>query len=143
MAHSRDEASDLAQATCERALEKSHQFRRDSNLDAWLFAIARNTWLNRVKSNNIRLGAGVVDFETLELASTEPDPETNIFHSEVLSLCMALPEKLRVTLFLVYVEGLTYGEAADVLSIPPGTVMSRLAAARKVLKASLEASKHD
>ena len=143
LAHNRDEAGDLAQSTCERALEKSHQFKRGSSLDAWLFTIARNSWLNRVKSNKVRLGTGVVDFDSLEMASSEPDPETNIFRSEVLSICMKLPEKLRVTLFLVYVEGLTYGEAAEVLSIPAGTVMSRLAAARKILKTSLEASRHD
>ena len=56
--------------------------------------------------------------------------ETNIFAAQVLREVLDLPESQRETVLLVYVEGLTYREAAEVLKVPVGTVMSRLAAAR-------------
>jgi RNA polymerase sigma-70 factor (ECF subfamily) len=59
--------------------------------------------------------------------------ETNILAGQVLTHVQNLPEAQRETLFLVYVEGLTYREAAAVLDVPIGTVMSRLAGARERL----------
>ena len=70
------------------------------------------------------------------LADEKSDPMTNILASEVLSKVAELPEAQRVAVMLVYVEGFTYAEAADMLEIPIGTVMSRLAAARKKLAAA-------
>ena len=61
--------------------------------------------------------------------------ETNILTGQVLKHALELPEAQRETLLLVCVEGLTYQEAADVLNVPIGTVMSRLAAARLKLSA--------
>jgi RNA polymerase sigma-70 factor (ECF subfamily) len=61
--------------------------------------------------------------------------EANILAAEVLTEVQALPEAQRETVFLVYVEGLTYREAAALLAVPMGTVMSRLAAARERLAA--------
>lgn len=72
--------------------------------------------------------------EEAGLEALGADTETNILAREVLSLVTGLPEAQRVVVMLVYVEGFRYREAADVLEIPVGTVMSRLAAARKALK---------
>ncbi len=60
--------------------------------------------------------------------------EANIFVTEVLSQVAALPEAQKEAVMLVYVEGFSYKDAADVLDVPIGTVMSRLAAARGKLK---------
>src|SRR3954454_11174235 len=60
----RDIAEDLVQATCVRALERSHQFSPGSRLDRWLFSILRSIWLNEVRSRRIRQGHGFVDAET-------------------------------------------------------------------------------
>lgn len=73
----------------------------------------------------------------LDFAETTLDTETNIFARQVLDKMMKLPEAQRETVFLVYVEGYAYREAAEMLEIPIGTVMSRLAAARKSLTSSL------
>ena len=123
-------ADDLAQATCLRALEREEQFQPDTRLDHWLFRIAQSIWFNQMRAEKIRRGGGLVPAEQADLLAEGADQELNIFLSQVLSQVMALPEAQRVTVMLVYVEGYPYKEAAEVLGIPIGTVMSRLAAAR-------------
>lgn len=126
-------AEDLVQATCVRALEKSHQFQPGTKLDRWLFTILSSIWKNELRSQKIRQGAGFVDAEQALTTDGEKVAETNILARQVLEEVQALPEVQRVTVFLVYAEGLTYQEAADALDVPIGTIMSRLAAARAKL----------
>ena len=130
---SRDAADDLVQATCLRALEKSHQFTPGTQLDRWLFTILHSISLNEIRASRYRRGQGLVDAETALVFDGLHAVETNISAGEVLRKVQALPEAQRETVFLVYVEGLTYREAAAVLDIPIGTVMSRLAGARSRL----------
>ena len=79
----------------------------------------------------MRRAGGLVPVEEIDIPADSPETETNILAREVLNQIMALPEAQRATVLLVYVEGYAYREAADLLDIPVGTVMSRLAAARK------------
>ncbi len=130
---SRDFADDLVQATCVRALERAHQFLPGTRLDRWLFSILHSIWLNELRARRIRLGGGFVDPEGLTAPGEPERLETNILLGEVLKQVQGLPEAQREAVLLVYVEGLTYREAADVLDVPIGTVMSRLAAARLAL----------
>jgi len=129
----RDVAEDLVQATCLRALERAEQFAAGSRLDKWLFAILRSIWLNEVRARRIRQGEGVVDADLALVADGAKEIETNILARQVLKEVSLLPQAQQETVFLVYVEGMTYREAADMLEIPIGTVMSRLAAAREFL----------
>jgi RNA polymerase sigma-70 factor (ECF subfamily) len=129
----RDTAEDLVQATCVRALERGHQFNPGTRLDRWLFAILRSIWLNEVRARRIRQGEGLVEAETSLVFDGIQEIETNILAHQVLKQVQSLPETQRETLFLVYVEGLTYRETAQLLEVPIGTVMSRLAAARENL----------
>jgi RNA polymerase sigma factor (sigma-70 family) len=126
----RDTAEDLVQATCIRALERSHQFMPGTRLDRWLSSILRSIWLNEVRSRRIRLGEGQVDAELVLVFDGTRHIETNILAGQVLRRVQALPEGQREAVYLVYVEGLTYREAADAIEVPIGTIMSRLAAAR-------------
>jgi len=128
-----DTASDLVQATCLRALERAHQFIAGSRLDRWLFAILRSIWLNDLRSRRVREGKGTEDAEFALVFDGAEQLETNMLAAQVLKEVYALPESQRETLFLVYVEGLTYREAAHMLDVPVGTVMSRLASARERL----------
>jgi len=129
----RDQAEDLVQATALRALERSGQFTTGTRLDHWLLAIERSIWLNELRARKIRQGQGFVDAsEALTIDGAEA-VETNISAKQVLAAVGRLPEAQRETVFLVYVEGHTYQEAATLLAIPIGTVMSRLAAARAAL----------
>ena len=129
----RDVAEDLVQATCVRALERAHQFQEGTRLDRWLFSILNSIWKNELRSQKIRTGAGFVSAEDVLVGDGATEVETNIFARQVLAEVQALPEVQRVTVFLVYAEGLTYKEAAEALDVPVGTIMSRLAAARAKL----------
>jgi RNA polymerase sigma factor (sigma-70 family) len=128
-------AEDLVQNTCVRALERSHQFTPGSRLDRWLFSILRSIWLNEVRAARYRQGQGLVDAANVLVFDGIREIETNIAARQVLREVQSLPEAQREAVFLVYVEGLTYREAAEMLAVPVGTVMSRLAAARARLAA--------
>lgn len=130
---SRFDADDLLQMTCERALTRWHQFNLGSPMDRWAFTIMSSVWKNELRSRAIRQGQGFVSLESDELAITD-HAEGNIFLAEVLKGVMALPENQRETMLLVYVEGYSYQQAADIIGTPVGTVMSRLARARLALK---------
>lgn len=129
----KDAAFDLAQATCLRALEQSDKYEPGTHLDRWLFRMAHRIWLNELRALTVRRGGGLQPVEDVEIPDTKPDAETNYFVREVLLSIYSLPEAQRACVILVYVEGFKYAEAADILNVPVGTVMSRLAAARKTV----------
>lgn len=126
-------ANDLAQNTALRALEKADLYKPGTNLDRWLFTIAHRIWLNEARAAAVRRAGGLIPSESVELADKGSDAETNIFARQVFERVLELPDAQRETVLLVYVEGFSYREAANILEIPIGTVMSRLAAARKKL----------
>jgi RNA polymerase sigma-70 factor (ECF subfamily) len=133
LSRQRDVADDLVQATCVRALERAGQFTAGTRLDRWLFSILHSIWLNEVRSRRVRMGNGFVDADTALIFDGEQDTQSHILANQVLALVNDLPEAQRTTVFLAYVEGLSYREVADVLDVPIGTVMSRLAGARAKL----------
>jgi RNA polymerase sigma-70 factor (ECF subfamily) len=137
----RQTAEDLVQATCVRALERSGQFTPGTRLDHWLRAILRSIWLNDLRAQRLRQGAGWVPAEDVLVFDGADAIETNILATQVLRQMRALPEAQRETLYLVYGEGLTYAEAAEALDIPVGTVMSRLAAGRARLASLADEAK--
>ena len=129
----RDVAEDLVQATCVRALERANQFQPGTRLDHWLLAILRSIWLNEIRARKVRIGGGLVDAAESLAIDGAHEVETNIFAREVLQAVGLLPEAQREAVLLVYAEGHTYAEAATLMGIPIGTVMSRLSAARVAL----------
>jgi RNA polymerase sigma-70 factor (ECF subfamily) len=126
-------AEDLVQATCLRAIERADQFTPGTRLDHWLFAILRSIWLNEVRARRIRQGEASIDSEKGLILDGAKVLETNILAAEVLTTIGQLPEAQRETVLLVCGEGYSYAEAANLLRIPIGTVMSRLATARTKL----------
>lgn len=129
----KDIAEELAQTTALRALEKSSHYQSGTRLDQWLMTMLRRIWLNELRSRSVRQAGGLTSVEEVDIPDTGPDTETNIFAREVFSKVLSLPEAQRETVLLVYVDGFSYREAAATLEVPIGTVMSRLAAARKSL----------
>lgn len=125
-------ADDLAQATMLRAMERAHQFSGD-RLQGWLMTICRSIWLNELRRAQIRRTGAMDSAEALSVEDFNPGAEANIFAAEVFSKVMELPEAQRSTVELVYVQGFKYSEAARILDVPIGTVMSRLSAARATL----------
>ncbi|WP_296435044.1 MULTISPECIES: RNA polymerase sigma factor [unclassified Rhizobium] len=138
LSHRRDVADDLVQQTCVRALERATQFQVGTRLDRWLFAILHSIWLNEIRSRRVREGQGFVDAEQALVVDGARETETHVMAAQVLRLVAALPDAQRASVFLAYVEGLSYKEVAAVLDIPIGTVMSRLAAARATLAGNLK-----
>ncbi len=128
-------AEELVQATCLRALEKCEQFHAGTSLSRWTFTILSSIWKNELRSRSVRHGEGVVDAEFTLVSDGDERIEMNIFAAQVLKEIERLPEAQRASVFLVYGEGLTYREAAKMLEVPEGTIMSRLAAARAALAA--------
>jgi RNA polymerase sigma-70 factor (ECF subfamily) len=137
LSHQRDVADDLVQATCLRALERAEQFTAGTRLDRWLFSILHSIWLNEIRSRRVRQGQGFVDAGEALAFDGERNTETHVMAAQILKKVQALPEAQRSVVFLAYVEGLSYREVAEILDIPIGTVMSRLAAARAKLSGSV------
>lgn len=129
----RDVAEDLVQATCVRAIERASQFQPGTRLDHWLFVILRSIWLNESRARRVRAGQGVLDASEALTFDGAHEIETNTSAAQVLKAVGALPQAQRETVLLVYVEGYSYREAADLLGVPIGTIMSRLATARATL----------
>lgn len=128
-----DIADDLVQATCVRALERAGQFAAGTTLDRWLFTILHSIWVNEIRSRLIRQGQGFVDINDAIDQTDDRDSVDGIWANQIMARVNRLPEAQRNAVFLVYVEGFTYQEAAQTLSVPTGTIMSRLATARQRL----------
>jgi RNA polymerase sigma-70 factor (ECF subfamily) len=132
LTRSRDAADDLVQAACERALAGAERFEPGTRFDAWMFRILRNLWIDQARR---RKTAGIQEdiSDRTDLVGSEGarEMESRLTLESVSSAIMQLADDQREVLLLVCVEGLSYRETADVLDIPIGTVMSRLARARK------------
>lgn len=129
-----DQADDLVQAACERAITRIEQWTPGTRLDSWMFRIVQTIWLDERRAAKVRTGEGRI--EAAEAAEPELTVdgvrrmEAHLTYDAVRKAIAKLPEEQRVVMMLVCVEGQTYKEAADTLGIPIGTVMSRLARAR-------------
>jgi RNA polymerase sigma-70 factor, ECF subfamily len=130
-------ADDLVQTALERALIHWRQFDPKRDLVLWLLAIAHNAWLDGLRRDrHLDVVAPERVTEALDRErSHAPDIGLQIDLSEAIS--RLVPDQ-RSALMLVIVEQLSYAEAADVLQVPEGTVMSRVSRARAVLRAWLE-----
>jgi RNA polymerase sigma-70 factor (ECF subfamily) len=130
-----DAADDLVQDCLERALSRWYSRRRDGDLRAWLFTILRNLYINAYRARRRRGPVGQLD-EALDAGTS--DPVAGIEARNALAALDLLPEDQKSLLLLIGVEGLSYGEAAEILGIPIGTVMSRLARARQRYRTIVE-----
>ena len=139
MAMTRDsnEADDLVQECLKRALIYIHNGREIQNLRAYLFTILNNVYADEL-SRKRRSGTVVsIDNETIRLA-TPPRQNARMECRDLSWALNQLPSEQREVVLLIGLEGLSYQTAAEVLSIPVGTVMSRLSRGRSVLRRLLE-----
>lgn len=128
------DADDLVQIVLERALARAAQWRPDAALDKWVFAIARNAWRDELRARG-RTQHLFAPEEAGEMAADRTaQPAQQL---ELAMALAALPPDHREVVALVLVEGMSYGEAAELLEVPVGTVTSRLARARATLQAHL------
>ncbi|TWB63288.1 sigma-70 family RNA polymerase sigma factor [Nitrospirillum viridazoti] len=132
-------ADDLVQDCLERAITRWHQRRQDGDARTWLFTILHNLAVSHMRQNRRRGSHVTLDDGVDEAMIARPaTQEDALHHADVMQALQTLPEDQRSVLLLVSVEDLTYAEAARVLDIPIGTVMSRLARAREKLLQKME-----
>ena len=127
----RSAADDLVQDTLERALSRYHLWRRGSDLRAWLFTIMHNIYVNQARSRSRHQHEALETEGAEALRGREPDW---LALRDLAGALARIPEEQRAVLLLVGLEQFTYDEAARVLDIPIGTVMSRLSRGRERLR---------
>ena len=139
LVHNSNDAEDLVQETYLKALRSFASFQPGTNFRAWIFQILRNTFLSSCSKLERRMTVAMDSEEDgPELAVDTETPETilmNRTNSQLVQRAIDdLPVHYRETLLLCEVEEMSYQEIAEILSIPIGTVMSRLSRARKAVR---------
>jgi RNA polymerase sigma-70 factor (ECF subfamily) len=133
-----DEARDLVQETFAKSLKALSSFREGTNFRAWMFRILRNTFLTSRTGLEHRNTVQEAENGFSEQVVTEETPELALVRRADMEMVQqgiaTLPAPFREVLILADLEELRYQEIADAMDIPIGTVMSRLARARKLLR---------
>ena len=133
--HDAMQADDLVQDTLGKALLKSNQLSDVEKVDAWLFRILHNTWMEYLRRHKPTLDLD--DFDERDRATPENTLMNQQLTITVRSAVAELSMSQRQVITLIDLEGFAYAEVAEILDIPIGTVMSRLSRARNSLKKSL------
>jgi RNA polymerase sigma-70 factor (ECF subfamily) len=138
LTRNREEAEDLVQETYTKALRGFSSFRLGTNFRAWMYRILRNAFLTSRTGLKATMTVTLDPEEDApELAVERETPETILIARSnwqlVQSAIDELPVHFREILLLCEVEQMSYQEIAETLSVPIGTVMSRLSRARKTL----------
>jgi RNA polymerase sigma-70 factor, ECF subfamily len=131
----RQSADDLVQDCLERALSRWHLRRAEGDVKGWLYTILYNRFLSD-QHRRRRRGAhdALLEVAEAEHPGVDGGQDSALAHRDLLRAFAALPEEQRSVLVLIAVEDLSYEEAARVLGVPIGTVMSRLSRGRERLR---------
>jgi RNA polymerase sigma-70 factor (ECF subfamily) len=141
LTRSADEADDLVQAAVERALRSLNAWTPGTRLDAWMFRIMKNCWIDEIRAASVRTRVFAPEEAGANVgADGAAAMETHLDAQAARAAMAELPEEQRIALALVLVEGFSYREAADMLEIPIGTLTSRLARGRAAIEARLSAA---
>jgi RNA polymerase sigma-70 factor (ECF subfamily) len=135
------DADDLVQEACERAITRSHLWNGEGRLESWVYAMTRNLWVDEIRKRKVRTGGGTVDAAEQDELIVEANAEKAIYATQLHKMILSMPEGLSSVFLLVNVEGHSYKEAAEILQIPIGTVMSRLSTARMKLAAMINGTR--
>jgi len=131
------DADDLLQLTVERVLERGMP--EDAHAGKWSYRVCRNIWLDELRSREVRARYAQTELVSNgDLGISAADGLQRLELERAGNAMGSLPEEQRSVLLLVAVEGRSYAEVADLLDIPMGTVMSRVARARRNLAEKLK-----
>lgn len=137
-----DDAADITQQAFAEAARTIATFRGDSKLSTWLFGIAMNMVRNYLSRAPHRVHRFETDESLVGVPSSELDPSDSLIQKELLIMAERafcdLPAEMSEVLGLVAIDEISYQDAADILSIPLGTVRSRVSRARAVMRAQFE-----
>jgi len=131
----RQGADDLVQDCLERAVSRWHLRRAEGDVRGWLYTILYNRFLSE-KNRQGRRGVPdtLLEVAEAELPGVDGGQDSALEHRDLLRAFAALPEEQRSVVLLIGVEDLSYEQAARVLGVPIGTVMSRLSRGRERLR---------
>jgi RNA polymerase sigma-70 factor (ECF subfamily) len=134
----RDAADDLVQDSLERALGRMESWQTGDSPRRWLFTIMHHLFIDQLRKDKRRGEVAMQPIETSEAMMVPAYQAQNVASHEILDALQAIHPDRRAALLMVAVEGFSYAEAANVLGIPAGTLMSRIARGREELRAMLE-----
>ena len=136
-----DDAEDLVQDTFMKAMRYANLYNEGTNLQAWLFTIMRNTFINNyrriTKIRNVVTTTEDLSSFQLYAGATRNQGEGKFVQADINLAMAALPKENYIP-FMRYFEGFKYHEIAEEMQIPIGTVKTRIHVARKLLKANLK-----
>lgn len=139
---SQDEGDDVVQAAIERALSKSELWQPGTRLDSWLFRIMQNQWKDQIRKNKHDRKKQMLESAAADISvDGRRVTETILMLARTREQFSLLSEEQRTVLALVVIDGHSYQEAASLLNIPIGTLMSRLYRARESLRVLVEEKK--
>ena len=131
LTRSESDACDLVQSAFERLLRKGAQLRDVTKVKTWLFTTLYRLFLEQRRSAE---RFPQVDMDTVELPPVESIAPEQIDGAAVTKALEAIEERFRAPLILFYLEDHSYREIAEILDVPIGTVMSRLARGKTMLR---------
>jgi RNA polymerase sigma factor (sigma-70 family) len=126
------DADDLLQNTVERVLERGMP--PATPAAKWMFRVCKNIWIDELRYRQVRVRlSDQVAREARHNPTVEEEAFAALNMRLVLKAMDSLPEEQRATLSLVAIEGKSYAEASEILEVPAGTIMSRVARSRRAL----------
>lgn len=131
----RAKAEDLIQETYLQAWRSFHRFEIGTNLRAWLYKILFNVYYGEARKEKLEITP--IEETIAETIAYDPPTPQHLTEEEVLAALERIPRDFQLPVVLADVEELSYREISDALSIPLGTVMSRLHRGRKLLRMEL------
>jgi RNA polymerase sigma-70 factor (ECF subfamily) len=130
----RQDADDLVHDTLVRALDRLDSLRSTAEVRPWLFTIMHNLFVSQTRRARVRPDREPLDPDNTSGPSQPGAQEDGLRWRDLIRSLNNLPEEQREVILLISVEDLSYAEAARVLRVPVGTVMSRLSRGRERLR---------
>ena len=134
----RDAADDLVQDSLERALSRMENWTTGESPRRWLFTIMHHLFVDQLRRAKRHAHAVTMMPESIDALAAPPPQTDRLASAEVLAALQQIAPERRAALVLVAIEGMSYADAANVLGIPAGTLMSRIARGREDLRSILD-----
>jgi RNA polymerase sigma-70 factor (ECF subfamily) len=134
----RDSADDLVQDCLERALSRLDNWRTGENPRRWLFTIMHHLFVDQARKTKRRAEVVMLTLDDSEAMSSPAEQTDSVASREIIEALQAISPERRAALVIVGIEGFSYAEAATILGIPAGTLMSRVARGREELRGLLD-----
>ena len=134
----RDAADDLVQDCLERALLRIDNWQTGDNPRRWLFTIMHHLFVDQTRKTKRRAEVVMLTLEDSEALSSPAEQAESMASREIMDALQAISPDRRAALLMVGIEGFSYAEAANMLGVPAGTLMSRIARGREELRGLLD-----